>query len=391
MRGDERHQDQVRESLARLAELDRLYSEAATAGGRALAMRQSVDRLLSEEAEFTIAWFAVPDEDGRLRIRTTGGTRTGLLGDLVVSCGAGLTGKVFARGSVEWVDEYFGSQLITHEFDHEIDSEGVARLIAVPVVRDSRTIGVLSAGVRVPGAFGSRAVERIAAVANSAGLAASVAERERRAAEIAAHEERRRMAVDLHDTVGAMLFAIGASARNMHEHLGDDRLMVQRLNRIEEQAAEASRLLRESLRALRASPTELALSVALQADCHAFEERSGVHAHLISLGDLPVLPQHRINVLLAAVREALLNVEKHAHATSVAVSVSVNDGLLSVAVTDDGVGVPRSFDPLTEAATSESDGMGLRGVAESLARLGGTLQIRTNADGGTVWRARLPV
>ncbi|GAA4827837.1 GAF domain-containing sensor histidine kinase [Saccharopolyspora rosea] len=391
MRRDERSQEQVRESLARLAELDRLYSEAATAGCRSLAIRRSVDRLLAEDADFTIAWIGVPDQESQLRIRAAGGTRTGLLRDLPVPRGAGLTGKVFARGSVEWVDEYFGSQLITHDFDREIDEEGVTRLIAVPIVSDSRTIGVLSAGVRIPGAFGSRAVERVVAVANSAALAASVAEREQRSAEIAAHEERRRMAVELHDTVGAMLFAIGAGARDMHEHLGDDRALVQRLNRIEEQAAEASRLLRESLRALRASPTELALSVALQADCHAFEERSGVRAHLVSLGDLPVLPQHRINVLLAAVREALLNVEKHAQATSVAVSVSVDDGLLSIAVTDDGVGIPRSFDPLTEVAAPESDGMGLRSVAESLARIGGTLQVRASADGGTVWRARVPV
>jgi signal transduction histidine kinase len=96
--------------------------------------------------------------------------------------------------------------------------------------------------------------------------------------------------------------------------------------------------------------------------------------------ELPELPPSRARVLAAAVREALLNVEKHARAEAVVVTVSCRDDVLTVAVTDDGVGA----DPAAPW------GVGLTTSAEALAQLGGRLTLVSDAPGGTTWRVRLP-
>jgi signal transduction histidine kinase len=132
---------------------------------------------------------------------------------------------------------------------------------------------------------------------------------------------------------------------------------------------------------LRASPSTVALGVALRADCTAFSERTGVPAELVLLDDdLPTLPPSRSDVLVAAVREALLNVEKHAGASAVVVTVSGRDGAVTVAVTDDGNGL----------GPGDGRGLGLVTTEEALARIGGTLHVSSDPQGGTMWRARLP-
>ncbi|MGP4089280.1 GAF domain-containing sensor histidine kinase [Streptomyces sp. KR55] len=309
------------------------------------------------------------------------GQRTGTLRGLRVPPGTGLTGKVHRSGRAEWVDDYFGSAEITHTFDHYIAAEGVRRLLAVPLVREGQQLGVLAIGPRRDGTFGDRAVERASQVATLAALALSIAERARLTRETAVHEERRRLAADLHDSVGALLFAIGSGMANLADSASADPDLRARLDRLQSQAADATTALRESLRMLRSSPAALALGVALRADCAAFSERTGIPAELVVLDeDPPELPASRSDVLLAAVREALLNVEKHAHASAVTVSVGRSGGLLTVAVHDDGVGLGPDHEP----------GLGLTKTAEAFGRLGGSVRVVSDPDGGTIWRAQLP-
>ena len=83
--------------------------------------------------------------------------------------------------------------------------------------------------------------------------------------------------------------------------------------------------------------------------------------------------------LLATLREALSNVAKHADARAVEVSVDANDGVVTVTVTDDGVGPPDG---------AKSPGRGLANMAARAERHGGTLEVRAAPAGGTnlVWQ-----
>lgn len=366
------------EVLTGLDQLDQRYQEALACADSESVLRASVARL-TEEGVVDLAWVARPSETDSLVIDATAGARTDLLAELAVPGGSGLTGKVFRQLTPEWVDEYFSSSAITHHFDRHISAEGVHRLIAVPIVRDGTPLGVLSAGVRSAGKFGDRAITQMVATANSAALAVTAAERARRAAEIAVHEERRRVAAELHDTVGALLYAIGSGLRGLREPEGEPD---PRLALLEDQTSEASRLLRKALRALHASPSELALLDTVRREGRYLEERTGIKTHVVALGTLPTLERSQLGPVTRAVREALRNVEKHSRARSAAVTLSADRGELTIAITDDGAG----FDPDSAGA-----GIGLASTADLLASLGGELRIETNPDGGTLWRARIPV
>jgi len=361
-----------------LLDLGEQYADLLAALDRGEALRRAL-ALLAEGSE--VAWTAHPDANGALTLDQVIGDRSGLLRALRVPAGTGLTGKVFQAGSAGWVDDYFASPDITHDFDRHMATEDVRRVLAVPLLRDGEALGVLALGPRADGAFGDREVERATAIAAQAVLAVSVAERARLSREIAVHEERRRVAADLHDSVGALLFAIGSGMADLAEARKADPELRARLDRLQTQAEEATTALRDSLRMLRSSPAALALGVALRADCAAFADRTGLPAELVILDeDPPELAPSRSDVLLTAVREALLNVEKHARAGAVTVSVQRRDPWLTVAVHDDGVGLPPDHAP----------GLGLTSTGEALARLGGSVRVLSDPDGGTIWRARLP-
>jgi signal transduction histidine kinase len=206
-----------------------------------------------------------------------------------------------------------------------------------------------------------------------------VAERAQHAAEVAVHEERRRLALDLHDTVGAMLFTIRAGMQRLGNEPQLDAQVRARLSAMEQQAAQASVALRGSLHVLHAPPEQVALGVALRGHCRAFSDRTGIAVQMITLSELPTLPRARMVALADATREALLNVEKHARAAHVVMSVfAVHDGV-SVAISDDGVGLHADF--------AQRDGLGLASISERISRVGGKLSIgpkEDNGDGVTV-------
>jgi signal transduction histidine kinase len=78
--------------------------------------------------------------------------------------------------------------------------------------------------------------------------------------------------------------------------------------------------------------------------------------------------------------EALANITKHAQATSVEITISVEDGALDVTVLDDGVG---GADPEV--------GTGLRGLADRIEALGGIFEAHSTRGAGTALHARIPL
>jgi signal transduction histidine kinase len=200
--------------------------------------------------------------------------------------------------------------------------------------------------------------------------------------EVAVHEERQRLAEQLHDTVGALLFTISAGVRKLGADHSHDPDLLARLKVIERQTVEATAMFRESLQALHAPPDSLALAVSLRADVRCFEERTGIPIRLLVLDDLPPLPASRTSVLVAVVREALLNVEKHASATTVLVNAFRTHVGVAIAVHDDGIGLPAGWE--------DRGGLGLAAAGDRLGRIGGRIRVSGNGDGGVTVRAWLP-
>ena len=120
--------------------------------------------------------------------------------------------------------------------------------------------------------------------------------------------------------------------------------------------------------------TDRGLEPALQALVSRAPVPVAVEAEL----DSP-LPDAVESAAYFVVSEALANVAKYAQATQATVVVRRVDGRLTVDVSDDGVG-----------GADAAHGSGLRGLADRVAALDGTLSLESPAGGGTRLHAEIP-
>jgi signal transduction histidine kinase len=387
-RATERAREQEHVLNALLAERDGLLSVL----DRVLALHGTA-RLIRDAAGADAGFVSDLDGPGRAVIRWIAGNRTEALQDLPVPIGQGVGGRVLATGAPVRVTDYVSSSTITHHFDGMVRREAMSAMLAVPVLDAGSgggrpaTVAVAYAALRGEGAFGDVAVAAVQDVAHQAARALRLADRAEAGRSAAVAAERERMQASLHDSVGAMLFSIGAQVRDLRTTLPDNPVLRTRLGRLESDVSAASLALRESLLALSESSPERALPVELAEHCRSFEARTGVPARFVQLGPVAPLDAERTALLTAAVREGLLNVEKHAGAGTVVVSLgSVDDGV-QVAVADDG----GSEDAPAAMRTTEGGGLGLRMLVERAARLGGRVSLVHDDDGGTTLRMLLPV
>jgi signal transduction histidine kinase len=121
--------------------------------------------------------------------------------------------------------------------------------------------------------------------------------------------------------------------------------------------------------------TDHGLAPALQ----ALAARSPFPVHLDAPGD-ERLPAAVESAAYFVVSEALTNVAKYAQASRADVTVTRANGRISVEVADDGVG-----------GADAARGSGLRGLADRVAALDGTLSLDSPAGGGTRLRAEIPL
>lgn len=364
-----------------LLALEEGYAEALALLDRAAVIQRMVTNV-PDLTGVDVAWVGEPDGKDRIVLQHAVNAPTGLINGLVVPEGAGLGGRVLTGRRPLWVSDYCTSPDITHQFRTQASAEGLKSMIAVPITFRGRLLGVLYGANRYEAHYGDRVTLALEQIAARTAAAQVVAERAKHAAEVAVHEERRRLALELHDTVGAMLFTLGAGIRRLGAESQLDDQTRARVSAIEQQAADAAVALRGSLRVLSAAPEQVALGVALREHCTAFQERTGITARMITLTELPALQPSRVRALADAAREALLNAEKHAQAHSVVVTAFAQLDGVAVTISDDGAG----FD----ASSAFSVGLGLTSMSDRLARLGGSATIARNDDGGITVQAWVP-
>ena len=132
---------------------------------------------------------------------------------------------------------------------------------------------------------------------------------------------------------------------------------------------------------------ELGLIGAVDHRLEAVERRAGVDARLVVEG-VSDLPPELEEELFGIAQEALNNALKHASASSVAVTIRVNDENVVLEIRDDGLG----FD--ADACLSDmhiTDGFGLFSLRERLENLGGTLTIDSQPGHGAKVTVTVPV
>jgi signal transduction histidine kinase len=208
--------------------------------------------------------------------------------------------------------------------------------------------------------------------------------------ELAAAEERNRLARELHDSVTQTIFSMTLTAQAARILIERDpaRLPAQldRLQSLAQSALAEMRTLIQQMHPL--SIVDQGLALALRRHVAERKEKDGLNVDLQINGEKR-LPAAAEESLFRVVQEALNNVIKHAHTDQAFVSVNLEGSPVIVLIEDRGVG----FDPariVPAEKRSETFGhLGLSSMAERIQALGGRLAIESRPGQGTCVRVEI--
>jgi two-component system, NarL family, sensor histidine kinase FusK len=190
----------------------------------------------------------------------------------------------------------------------------------------------------------------------------------------AREDERTVISREIHDELGQQLTSLKMGIHSLSRKLGDDQLS-DSSQRLIEQTDAAVRTVRDIATNLRPGILDdLGIVAALQWLVNDFEARTGLEAIMRSnVEELKVTPEEKI-ALFRVAQEALTNIARHAKAMTVQVDLKKEDGRVTLSVLDDGAGLG--------AGALEGKSLGVVGMRERIALLGGTFAIGPGIDGG---------
>jgi signal transduction histidine kinase len=204
-------------------------------------------------------------------------------------------------------------------------------------------------------------------------------------------DERRRIARELHDSVGQTLAAL---AMNLSAVSAD----TERLTKMASTIADSAALVKDMSGDIRTISyllhppllDEAGLSSALRWYIEGFAERSKIRATLEFPDGFGRLSRELETAIFRVVQECLTNIHRHSGSTAATVRISRSASDIRIEVEDKGKGL--SPEKRAEIASSGTVGVGIRGMRERVRQLGGSLEICSDGIGkGTVVMTRLPV
>ena len=277
--------------------------------------------------------------------------------------------------------------------------------LGMPIIDGAEIIGELFlANSCEPDGFTADDEELVRLLAAHAAIALVNARLYERSRELSVVDERNRIARELHDAVSQKLFSLrltaDAAAALMDRDPARARTELATVRRL---AAEASTELREIVVGHR--PADLAgdgLDRALRKQVDLLDR---VHEPVIRFTGcdcVPKLTEQGQEAVYRIAQEAMHNALRHAHAGRIEVSLTSDDDVTVLRVTDDGVGfAERTSDTVAElakrtsgtvASASEAAGrrLGLASMRERAKEAGGTLTVTSEPGGGTTVRLAVP-
>lgn len=273
--------------------------------------------------------------------------------------------------------------------------ETTRAFLGVPLVVGERLLGVLALVSERPAGFEPEQLHLVESAA--ATVAAAIAnsrlfedvEQHRQELQVlsarladAEETERRRLARDLHDTVGQTLtvLAINLSLTRTSIEAGDARAARDRLADSRSQVEEMMSRIREVISELRPPLLdEQGLASTLHWYAEQFETRTGIDTRVVVEGSRAPLGTAVRTVLFRIAQEALTNAAKHAEPDLVQIELRPIAGRFRLTISDDGTG----FDPGARASRPPRLGLGLVGMRERAEAVGGTFEIESAPGAGT--------
>ncbi len=194
--------------------------------------------------------------------------------------------------------------------------------------------------------------------------------------------ERTRLAAELHDLVGQNLTALGINLNILQE-----RIPATALQPVSSHLRDSIAMVNETIECIRNVITDLRPSTlddfGLTATVHwygeLFAKRTGIVITMHIQELFPRLPPHIESTLFRIFQEALINVQKHAQATEVTVSIEERDDHVRLRIHDNGIG----FDTATQENAPERRGWGLVIMNERAMAAEGSFSIKSRPGQGT--------
>lgn len=191
-------------------------------------------------------------------------------------------------------------------------------------------------------------------------------------------EERRSIALILHDSTLQLLTAAGLGADRVRAALGKDDQLGVVLAEVRKNISDAQKQISNLTYMIYPQrPGQLGLRDALTEVCAGLSRRTGLAIDLEPSDTWERLPPEIATVVIRVVQEAINNVYKHADATTVRITLSPSDDLLRLSIADDGKG----SDVERPRGTT---GIGLQSCRDRAEAIGGTLDLITAPTGSTL-------
>lgn len=202
----------------------------------------------------------------------------------------------------------------------------------------------------------------------------------------AQEEERKRIARELHDQVGQSVTYLMISLQGLKQTAPEAEGKLEELRQL---TVEVLQLLRDLAFELRPSLLDnLGLKEAVERYCQDYARRYKIKVDIQAEGEWKTLPPETAIALYRVIQEALTNVVRHARASQVSLVLERREGEVLAIIEDDGCGfVPE------QVLAGEQGGkhLGLFGMQERVALVGGTLTIESSLGQGTTVYIRVPV
>lgn len=260
------------------------------------------------------------------------------------------------------------------------------RAVAVPLFDGSRSHGAMLLEQADGAELAPWQVELLETIGHHIGTALAASRRNEESHRLALLDERSVIARELHDSLAQALSYLKIQVARLQKLLGPQQpeTVNEVVGELRDGLSEAYRQLRELLTTFRLRIDGRGLNVAIDDTVQEFRRRSGLAISLDNRVAGPELAPGREIHVLQIIREALSNIERHARATQVRVSLATDGPAhIRVMVEDDGIGFAQQSPPLNRYGL-----VIMRDRAESLA---GELQVSPREGGGTQVVLRFPV
>lgn len=257
------------------------------------------------------------------------------------------------------------------------DTCGLTHHATVPLKAGDEKFGLLNVGSPFKTRFNHEELALLESVALQIGTALKRINLTQKEQEIALTAERNRLAKDLHDSVNQLLFSLSLTARGGMEMTKDTEVK-ETFGYIQDLAQEALNEMRALIWQLRPRGLEKGIVSALT----SYGDMLGLTVN-VNVNGVIHLPSTIEEGLWRIGQEALANCKKHSGQANVHLLIKAGQNQISLEIKDNGCGF--HYDE-----TKDLPSLGLKSMKDRTESLGGTFQIKSETDKGTIIQVNIP-